>query len=110
MPQNPQTEAGSFYAAFEACPAWQPFQCKQSDAGMSCYLSTLSMFKRLVSNELLRLRTLGHFRAVSQSPPAVAALHAVMAGRPRTLRARGQSSAFELCFRRSDQHVTGSGP
>ncbi|CAE7880589.1 unnamed protein product, partial [Symbiodinium microadriaticum] len=69
MPQNPQTEAGSFYAAFEACPAWQPFQCKQSDAGMSCYLSTLSMFKRLVSNELLRRRTLGHFRAVPDLDP-----------------------------------------
>ena len=76
-------------------------RCKQSDAGMSCFLSTLSMFKRLVSNELLRRRTanLGSLPELfRRSPPAVAALHAIMAGRPRTLRPRDKAVLSSSVF------------
>ena len=91
--------SGTFYAAFQTCAAWQPFQCKQSDAGLSCFLSSLCMMgKRLVSNDALRRRVLGHFRAVSQSPPAVAALQAVMAGRPGTLRLHDKLALSSAVF------------
>eukprot|EP00930_Biecheleria_cincta_P021660 TRINITY_DN1598_c0_g3_i1.p1 TRINITY_DN1598_c0_g3~~TRINITY_DN1598_c0_g3_i1.p1 ORF type:complete len:1717 (-),score=297.72 TRINITY_DN1598_c0_g3_i1:314-4999(-) len=74
-----QVQHQGVQSLFGACAAWQPFECAQTRDGMSIFLSTLFALSGPKGLERKkRLEMLGHFRSISQFPPAAWALHLLL--------------------------------
>ena len=94
--------------AFKASPAWQP-RVVQSPKGTACFLAALMVASGRVAGDTERTaRVLGHLRALTRFPPAVAAWRKLLTKRLDTLCSAEKAALAAAFYNLAVQTVPGA--